>query len=385
MQWNWQQPDWPNFSFDPLKLMPLETAFAHESGLLLGAFTHLTEADRTQLKVEMVSNEAMQTSAIEGEYLNRESVQSSIRRQFGLQTDRRQVTPAEYGIAEMMVNLYTHFQQPLSHQTLFEWHSMLLNGRRDVQMIGAYRTHPEVMQVVSGRLDNPNVHFEAPPSETVTAEMAAFVDWFNRTETNAAGALPPLIRAGIAHLYFVSIHPFEDGNGRIARALAEKSLAQGLRQPTLIALSHTIEQHKKAYYAELECANKDNDIQRWLVYFAETVLTAVRYSNQQVEFLMGKTRLYDQVRGKLNPRQEKVVARLFAEGISGFHGGMSAKNYISLTHASRATVTRDLQELVALGVLHKTGELRYARYYLNLPVCIRAKQVKPDLSSVAVS
>ncbi|MGB5599669.1 MAG: Fic family protein [Thiothrix litoralis] len=385
MQWNWQQPDWPNFSFDPLKLMPLETAFAHESGLLLGAFTHLTEADRTQLKVEMVSNEAMQTSAIEGEYLNRESVQSSIRRQFGLQTDRRQVTPAEYGIAEMMVNLYTHFQQPLSHQTLFEWHSMLLNGRRDVQMIGAYRTHPEVMQVVSGRLDNPNVHFEAPPSEAVTAEMAAFVDWFNRTETNAAGALPPLIRAGIAHLYFVSIHPFEDGNGRIARALAEKSLAQGLRQPTLIALSHTIEQHKKAYYAELECANKDNDIQRWLMYFAETVLTAVRYSNQQVEFLMGKTRLYDQVRGKLNPRQEKVVARLFAEGIGGFHGGMSAKNYISLTHASRATVTRDLQELVALGVLHKTGELRYARYYLNLPVCIRAKQVKPDLSSVAVS
>ncbi|QQZ28334.1 Fic family protein [Thiothrix subterranea] len=370
MTWNWQQPDWPNFSFDPLKLIPLETAFAHESGLLLGAFTHLTEDDRIQLKVEMVSNEAMQTSAIEGEYLNRDSVQSSIRRQFGLQTDRRQVTPAEYGIAEMMVNLYTHFQQPLSHQTLFDWHSMLLNGRRDVQMIGAYRTHVEAMQVISGRLDDPKVHFEAPPSAQMEAEMAAFVDWFNRTETNAPDALPPLIRAGIAHLYFVSIHPFEDGNGRIARALAEKALAQGLGQPTLIALAHTIEQHKKAYYTELESANKANDIQRWLVYFAETVLAAVRHSRQQVEFLIGKTRLYDQVRGKLNARQEKVVARLFAEGIGGFNGGMSAKNYISLTNASRATATRDLQELVELGVLHKTGELRYARYCLNLPVCL---------------
>ena len=370
MNWNWQQLDWPDFSFDPLKLMPLETTFAHETGLLLGVFSHLTDDDRTQLKVELVSNEALQTSAIEGEYLDRDSVQSSIRRQFGLQTDQRRVTPAEYGIAEMMVDLFTHFQQPLSHQTLFDWHSMLMNGRRDVCNIGAYRTHPEAMQVISGRLDNPNVHFEAPPSERVPLEMGALVDWFNHTQPNTPGTLPPLTRAGIAHLYFVSVHPFEDGNGRIARALAEKALAQGLGQPTLIALAHTIEPHKKAYYAELEWANKDNQIDRWLQYFAETVLAAVRHSRQQVEFLLGKTRLYDQVRNKLNPRQEKVLARLFAEGMAGFHGGLSAKNYISLSKASRATATRDLQELVQLGVLHKTGELRYARYCLNLPVCI---------------
>lgn len=372
MEWNWQQPDWPVFSFDPLRLLAWETAFAHETGLLLGAFAHLGDDDRTRLKVEMVSNEALQTSAIEGEYLDRDSVQSSIRRQFGLQTDQRRVAPAEYGIAEMMVDLYTCFQQPLSHQTLFDWHSMLMNGRRDLRAVGAYRQHQEAMQVVSGRLDNPRVHFEAPPSAQVAQEMAAFVDWFNRTQPHEPAALPALTRAGIAHLYFVSIHPFEDGNGRIARALAEKALAQGLGQPTLIALAHTIGQHKKAYYAELEAANKGNHIDRWLQYFAETVLAAVQHSRQQVEFLLGKTRLYDQVRGQLNPRQEKVLARLFAEGIGGFHGGLSAKNYISLTKASRATATRDLQELVQLGVLHKAGELRYARYCLNLPICLEA-------------
>lgn len=367
MAWNWQQNDWGNFRFDAHALAAWEQRFAHATGRLLGAFAHLSPDEQTLLNVEWVSNEALQTSAIEGEYLNRDSVQSSIRRQFGLQNDARRVSPAEFGIAEMMVDLYTHFQQPLSDTMLCHWHAMLMNGRRDLQQIGAYRTHSEPMQVVSGRIDNPTIHFEAPPSNLVPAEMTRFIVWFNQTQTT----LPPLTRAGIAHLYFVCMHPFEDGNGRIARALAEKALAQSLGQPSLIAFAHTIERHKKAYYHELTWANQDNELNRWLAYFAQTVLNAVEYSMQQVTFLFSKTRLYDQVRDKLNPRQAKVIARLFAEGIEGFHGGMSAKNYLSLTKTSRATATRDLQELVELGALHKTGERKYARYCLNIPLCIQ--------------
>ena len=280
--------------------------------------------------------------------------------------DNRRVGPAESGIAEMMTNLFLNFAQPLSHAMLFDWHRMLSNGRRDLNDVGCYRTHEDPMQVVSGALGESKIHFEAPPSKQVPKEMEAFVAWWVSTQPGATHPLPALTRCGIAHLYFVSIHPFEDGNGRIGRAVAEKSLAECLGQPTLIALSQTIERHRKSYYDALELSNKDIEITEWLVYFARVVLEAQEYSIRMIDFLIEKTKLYDQLRGRLNERQEKVLKRMFREGLGGFEGGLSAENYIKITGTSRATATRDLQDLVDLGALLKTGELKSTRYYLNI-------------------
>jgi Fic family protein len=267
----------------------------------------------------------------------------------------------------MMVDLYRSFADPLSHEPLFAWHRMVMAGAR-IGEIGSYRTHEEPMRVVSGPVHDPNVHFEAPPSSEMKREMDAFVAWFNKTAPGGEQPLPALARAAIAHLYFVSIHPFEDGNGRIGRALSEKSLAQNLGQPTLIALAYTIEQRRRDYYRAIELNNKQLKIDDWLRYFGNTVIEAQHNTTRRVEFHLAKAKLYEKLRGKLNARQDKVLARMFREGIGGFKGGLSAENYVSIARTSRATATRDLQELVALGALTKTGELRHTRYHLNISV-----------------
>jgi Fic family protein len=243
---------------------------------------------------------------------------------------------------------------------------MVAGGTSDLKLVGRYRRTADPMQVVSGPIHKPKVHFEAPPASRIKKEMAGFLKWFAKTAPGQKGALPALTRAGIAHLYFVCIHPFEDGNGRIARALAEKALSECLGQPTLIALSHIIQNKRKAYYAALERNNKNNEIIDWLVYFAKTILEAQSYSLDMIDFLIQKTKLYDRVKSQLNARQEKVIARMFREGLERFKGGLSAENYISITDTSRATATRDLQHLVALGVLLKSGELKATRYHLNV-------------------
>src|ERR1043166_8348050 len=212
----------------------------------------------------------------------------------------------------------------------------------------------------------PKVHFEAPPSSDMKREMDAFVAWVNKTAPDGEQPLPALARAAIAHLYFVSIHPFEDGNGRIGRALSEKSLAQNLGQPTLIALAYTIERERKAYYRALEYNNKQIKIGDWLSYFAKTLIEAQRNTIRRVDFYLAKAKLYEKLRGKLNARPDKVLARMLREGIAGFKGGLSAENYISIAKTSRATATRDLQDLVAMGALTRTGELRHTRYHLNV-------------------
>jgi len=365
MIWNWQQADWPHFTYDHKALEGLEAQFLRNAGESLGAFKHVSEGDKNRLKVELISEEALKTSKIEGEILDRDSLQSSIGKQFGIQNDNRRIPPAEQGVAAMMVDLYRRFDTPLSHKTLFEWHRRLMNGRQDLRTIGAYRTHGDPMQVVSGTMHEPMVHFEAPPSSRMSEEMKAFIQFFEQSRKGGKQALPPLARAGIAHLYFVSIHPFEDGNGRIGRAVGEKSLAQNLGHPTLIALAYTIERNRKTYYEKLERYNKNTDVTGWLVYFAETILEAQDNTRKRIEFIIEKTKLYDRLRGKLNDRQQKVIERMFREGIDGFTGGLSAENYISITGAPRTTTTRDLNDLVAKGALTKTGQLKYTRYHLN--------------------
>ena len=367
MSWNWQSPKWPIFTYDSKALEPLERDFLVRSGEFVGAFRHVGPEDQDTLKIELISDEALKTSQIEGEILNRDSVQSSLKKQFGLRQDGRPVPPAERGITEMMVDIYKNFNTPLTHDTVFAWHKMLMTGDRHINVVGSYRTHPEPMQVVSNIAHEPRVHFEAPPSSKMKEEMDAFVKWFNETAPAANRPLPPLTRAGIAHLYFVSIHPFEDGNGRIARALAEKSLAQNLGHPTLIALAYTIERARKAYYDALERNNKDTAITDWLVYFANTILDAQATTMKRVDFYISKAKFYEKFRGAFNERQDKVIARMFREGIDGFKGGLSAENYITISKTSRATATRDLQDLVEKGALTKTGELRHTRYHLALP------------------
>ena len=370
--WNWQQPDWPDFQYESSPLRAFEDDFLRRSGLLLGAYLHVTEAEKLTLIVDLLSDEALKTSEIEGEILNRESVQSSIRRQLGLMTDRRSVKPAEAGIAEMMVDLYRNFAQPLSQEMLFSWHSMIMNGRRDVESIGAYRKHADPMQVVSGRIDAPTVHFEAPPSTQVRKEMKRFIDWFNATAPGTKKPLPALTRAGIAHLYFESIHPFEDGNGRIGRAIVEKVVAQSTGKAAMVALSQTIYTHRKRYYEMLEASNKSIRLDAWLDYFAKTILDAQETCQELLVFIIHKAQFYDRFRDRLNERQDKVIARVFREGNSGFKGGLSAENYLAITGTSRATATRDLQDLVVKLAFTKTGTGKGTRYQLRLSPELRA-------------
>ena len=364
MRWNWQRPEWPDFTYEPKLLEGSEHDFLRGTGLLFGAYKHLDEGERDRLRVEIIGDEALKTSEIEGEYLDRENLQSSLRRHFGLQTDDRKVTPAEEGIADLMVDLYSTCEDTLSHETLYRWHRMLTLGRTDLRCVGCYREHG--VAVVSGPLHRRRIHFEAPPPERVGREMDGFVRWFNLSAPGAAAPLPALTRAGMAHLYFESIHPFEDGNGRIGRAVSEKALAQSFGHPTLIALATVISRNRSAYYGALGEANTKNEITDWLSYFARTVLEALSYTQTYVEFLIEKAKLLERMRGKMNPRQERCLLRMFEEGPEGFTGGLSAENYISITKATRPTATRDLSDLAAKGALTRTGKRKSTRYHLNI-------------------
>jgi len=369
MTWNWQLPDWPNFKWDRSQISLAEEQFLLGAGVAIGTVKHLGEDEHNQLLVEVMSGEAVTTSAIEGEVLDRASVKSSILRELGLASpDKRRVMPAEQGIAEMMVDLYRSFSQPLSNEMLFGWHRMMTSGRKDLVDIGRYRTSREPMQVVSGPIGAPTVHLEAPPSKQVPAEMKRFVSWFNRTAPGSREPLPAITRAGTAHLFFESIHPFEDGNGRIGRAIAEKAMAQSFGQPVLVALATTILAHQMSYYQALERANRQNDITEWLNWFGGIALEAQRRSIAQVEFIIAKVKLLDRLRGQINERQQKALIRMFREGPEGFKGGLSAGNYCTITGASPATTTRDLADLTERGALIRTGERKHARYALNLPM-----------------
>lgn len=364
--WNWQHPNWSNFEYNIAHITPSDTDFLQASGYFFGVLEHLNEEEQKNIRIEMLTTEALTTASIEGELLNRESVQVSLQRSFGIQGDFRKIPPAEYGISQMMVAVYRQFADPLSHQVLFDWHTLIMGDRTDIQQKGGYRTHTEPMQIVSGRVYDPTVHFEAPPSAQVRQEMEQFIQWFNATAPNGETPLPALIRAGIAHLYFVSIHPFEDGNGRVARALAEKALSQSLKKPALISLSSIIEKERNAYYQALKNSSYDSEITDWLNYFSGVVLNAQNDSKKRIFFILEKTRFYDRFQGKFNQRQEKVIRRIFAEGIAGFTGGLSARNYVSIAKTSPATATRDLQDLVKKGAFIVKGQSRSTRYYLNI-------------------
>ncbi len=364
--WNWQKEDWPNFTYDKDVLEHYEQIFLLNSGKLLGIAKHFDDAEQQSILIELISEEALKTSEIEGEFLNRDSLQSSIKKHFGLIKLQNKNYPAENGIAEMMINLFHTSLDDLTNNNLFLWHKLLMNGRSDLDSIGKYRTHKESMIVISDAPHKPNIYFEAPSSKVIPAEMQGFINWFNITRPNNSSSLPALIRAGICHLYFECIHPFEDGNGRIGRALIEKSLSQSLNAPTLISLSLTINNQKKTYYKALEDNNKQLNITPWLLYFSELIIKAQENSLKQIEFIIIKTKFFDKHKSELNIRQSKVIARMFQEGPNGFIGGLSAQNYMAISKASPSTATRDLGDLIKKSILYKIGEKKSTRYYLNI-------------------
>jgi Fic family protein len=363
-KWNWQLPNWPKFTYDVKALSELEYSFAKQSGEAFGSLKHIAKDDKDLLVVEILSDEALKTSEIEGEYLDRDSIQESIKRNFGLSQEKIQLPQAEYCISEMMFNLYQTFQNPLDHKNLFLWHEMLNNGRRDLIDICCYRTHQDSMQIISGCLDKHIVHYQAPPSDIMEKEMSRFVNWYNKIHFYKD--MPTLTKAGITPLYFLAIHPFEDGNGRIARALSEKSISIDLGRPALLSLSQTINKHKKDYYSALEKHNTTLNITQWLVYFGETILDAQQNTIKIVEFLIKKAKFFDEYSHQINERQLKVIQRIFKEGYQGFKGGLSANNYKRVAKTSASTATRDLKDLVKKGIFKKTGQLKGTRYDLNL-------------------
>lgn len=362
MPWNWELPEWPHFRYDPAQLTLKERAFLLGEGSVCASINNIERDEFEHFKVGILSAEGVESSRIEGEILDRESLQSSIKQHFGLKVARQQEINKESRMAKLLCDVYDSFDQPLTHEMLCRWHFKLFDSQSLTFTSGQYRTDAWPMQIVSHRYDSPRVFFEAPPSSSMPVEMTKFIDWFNSKRTSES----ILGRAAVAHVYFESIHPFEDGNGRIGRVLVEKILSQGVGRPILIAVSQVLDKRKKEYYAALERCNRTLEINQWVEFFADVILQAQKESLSLLYFLIEKSKMMTALAGQLNGRQEKAILRMFAEGPTGFKGGLSAENYISITKASRATATRDLLDLVQKGALVKTGELRYTRYWLNL-------------------
>ncbi len=363
MLYNWQRPEWPNFTYDLADVEVDLIAFADKAGQITGMLKGLSETDQIEAMVQSMLAEAMKTSQIEGEYLRRQDVMSSIRNQLGMNDPLESVRDrASEGAAELMIAVRDTWQEPLTEAMLFSWHKKLLKGPHRIAL-GRWRAHQEPMQVVSNPYGKARVHFEAPPSDRVPREMKQFVNWFNLSQSEIIHAP---VRSAIAHLYFESVHPFEDGNGRIGRALSEKAIFQCLGRPAILSMSHALEVNKNQYYDALQKAQGSNEISDWISYFLSMLLQAQDHTEKQIDFVLCKARFFDRFTTKLSERQLRVVRRMLEEGADGFEGGMNARKYRALTRVSKATATRDLQDLVAKEALRPIGAGRSARYDLRL-------------------
>ena len=367
MNYIWQREEWPSFRYDLAGVQDHILRFTEKTGRVDGLLSALPASLQTEAIVDIMVAEAVKSSEIEGEMLSRPDVMSSIKNNLGLNAQRKRIGDRRAeGISELMVGVRNDYAQPLSRKMLFEWHAMLMMGALRIKS-GAWRTHSEPMLIVSGTIGNEQVHYEAPSSKQVPCEMKRFFEWFNRTAPGAKDEIyfAP-VRSAVAHLYFESIHPFEDGNGRIGRAISEKVLSQGLGRPVLLSLSRSIESDRAGYYAALKLAQRSGDITDWVAWFVEMLLNAQEQAEVEIEFTLKKTKLFDRVERQLNDRQLKVVLRMLKEGPSGFDGGMTAKKYMAISRATKPTATRDLQDLVARDVFIPAGGGRSTHYLVNL-------------------
>lgn len=365
--WIWQHPNWPNFTFDPSAFPERVEAFHRAAERLSGRVEALSNAYQTDARIALMLSEVIATSAIEGENLDRDSVRSSLLRHFGEVVSGHHHDDRAAGPTELIIDVRRNWHRPLSHETLGHWQSLIVVDRyTSTIMRGAYRNHPEPMQIVSGRhVGRPRtVHYEAPPAADVPAEMERFLDWYNGDSGNLAGP----VRAAVAHVWFEKVHPFEDGNGRVGRAVSDHALSQSLGRPTLACLATAIEADRDGYYDALEAVGRgDLDLGRFLDYFTAAIVHAQEIALAEVAFVLDKTRFHDRYGDRLNERQRKVIARVFAEGRAGFAGGLSAKNYVSIAKCSPATATRDLAALRDMGALVSFGRGRGLRYGISYP------------------
>ncbi len=270
------------------------------------------------------------------------------------------------GIGELMVDVRNSFREPLTKEKLYAWHRLFMGTTSGIE-VGRWRTHAGPMQIISGAMGKERVHFEAPPSSRVPKEMKDFMGWFNNTAPGGKQEIKKApVRSAIANLYFESIHPFEDGNGRIGRAIAEKALSQGMGRPVMLSISKTIEANKKEYYAALEKAQHSNEITPWLVYFVRVLVDAQTEAERQVDFTLAKARFFDRFADTFTERHEAVLKRMLEEGPGNFKGGMNARKYVGITKVSKATATRDLQFLAEIEALVSYGGGRSTNYEINL-------------------
>ncbi len=367
MKYLWQREKWPTFQYDLTGIQDQILCFTEKTGRVDGLLSALPESIKTEAVVDLMVAEAVKSSEIEGEMLSRPDVMSSIKNNLGLNVQPRRIGDRRAeGIAELMVCVRNDFAQRLSRKMLFEWHSMLMMGTPRIKA-GAWRSHSEPMLIVSGSIGSEEIHYEAPPSKQVPGEMKRFVEWFNHTAPGAGDEiLFAPVRSALAHLYFETIHPFEDGNGRIGRSLSEKALSQGLARPALLSLSRSIDADRAGYYGALKQAQRSGNSTDWVEWFIRMLLNAQEQAEVEIEFTLKKTRLFDRIKDQLNERQLKVVHRMLKEGPAGFDGGMTAKKYMAIANATKPTTTRDLQDLVTKKVFIPLGGGRSTHYQVNI-------------------
>ncbi|MBO9618408.1 MAG: Fic family protein [Niabella sp.] len=365
MGYNWQLPDWANFTYDAAVTDPLVINFALETGELKGLLDSLPETIQQETILQFMIAEAVKTSEIEGEFFSRQDIMSSLKKRLGIADGVTHIKDKKsQGIAHLMVEVRKSYKEELTESLLKNWHHTLMKNNAYINA-GRYRKGKETMQIVSGSIGREIIHFQAPPSNSVAREMKNFICWYNEFHVSRTDLKGILIKTATAHLYFESIHPFEDGNGRIGRAIAEKCLSQSLGRPVLMSLSSTIEKDRKQYYNARKAAQQTLEITEWISYFAGVILESQKNAKQIVLFTINKAKFLDQYRSQMNERQFKAILKMFDFGSFGFEGGMTSKKYISITQASRATATRDLQDLADKKIFMQTGEGRSVRYELN--------------------
>ena len=345
-----ERPDWPEFTWDSEALLPMLAGLRYREGQLLGGLQALGFDLRTEASLRTLTEDIVKSSAIEGERLDPEEVRSSIARRLGL--DAGGVIPASRdveGVVEMMLDATQHHYRELTAERLFGWHASLFpTGRSGMRriVVGAWRpVATEPMQVVSGPVGRETVHFEAPAADRLEAEMVRFLDWFN-----SPPSIDPVLKAAVAHFWFVTIHPFEDGNGRIARAIADMALARadGSKE-RYYSMSSQIEAERKAYYEHLEQQQRgDLDITAWLRWFLECLDRAIGSAEDTLAAVRYKARLWEKANHRpVNERQRVVLNRM----LNGFQGHMNTSKYARLAKCSTDTALRDIRDLLDRGIL----------------------------------
>jgi Fic family protein len=348
-KWIWEHQAYPNFEYDREPLAPLLEEIKYYQGLLDGIYSTMNDEDLGKAQIEVFTQEAMNTSEIEGEVLNRDSVRSSLANKFRIDIGvKDKSTRTTDGLVEVLIDAVSNLENPLDEKRIFAWHTLLFpkNENRLVDInVGKYRE--EEMEVVSGALGREKVHYVAPPPTVLEKEMQSFFSWLNQDDAT-------IVKAATAHLWFVIIHPMDDGNGRIARAISDWVLAKEVnKRQKLYSLSSAIKNERKAYYDILEQTTKgDLEITAWLEWFLKTFLQSLKDARETIEFIVAKTAFWDRHRNTvLNERQIKVLNRLLDVGYGNFEGGINTRKYASLTKVSKPTAARELKDLVEKGCL----------------------------------